>query len=66
MANKECGELVAALARFALGQCDESDVIDELVDVQIVAAQLEIALGPSRVGRARARKLARLRERLEP
>jgi len=61
MAMGEFGELIAALnRRICQGRGDDSDVIDEIADAEIMLAQLRHIFGAERVDERRAEKLTRL------
>lgn len=64
MMVEECGELVTALARVHRGRCSDSNVIEEAVDVIIVALQLGLFLGDERFLELLGDKTARLETRL--
>ena len=63
---EECGELVAAASRVLRGRTDASAMAQEIADVRIMLDQMEHAYGlAAEVSDWRAKKLARLAERLD-
>lgn len=64
MLQEECGELVAAVNRWRRGRAGAFEaMIEEIADVEILIDQMRLVYG-AEIDAARARKLARLRERL--
>jgi len=64
MLTEECGELVAAVNRYRRGRAGAFEaMIEEMADVSILLDQMRLVYG-AEIDAARARKLARLRERL--
>lgn len=64
MLQEECGELVAAVNRYRRGRDGAFEaMIEEMADVSILIDQMRLVYG-AEIDAARARKLARLRERL--
>lgn len=64
MAIEECAELTNALAKLARGRASQADIITELADVSIMVDQLAMFFGEESFKQERARKIARLEERL--
>lgn len=64
MLTEECGELVAAVNRWRRGREGAfPSLLEEIADVEILIDQMRLVYG-AEIDAARARKLARLRERL--
>lgn len=64
MLTEECGELVAAVNHYRRGRAGAFEaMIEEIADVEILIEQMRLVYG-AEIDAARARKLARLRERL--
>lgn len=64
MLQEECGELVAAVNRWRRGREGAfPSLLEEIADVEILIDQMRLVYG-AELDEARARKLARLRERL--
>ena len=68
VAVEECAELIDAIMKHRRGRIGINEVITEIADVQIMCAQLEYIFGGTSkiVEMERARKMDRLRGRLEP
>lgn len=64
MMHEEMGELSAALEHYKRGRCKEDEVITEIADVTIVAAQMALYFGYDEVNAEIERKLDRLEEKL--
>lgn len=64
MAIEEMAELILALRHYDRGRISGQEVISEIADVQIMMAQLAVMYGEHRVEEAKAKKLARLAERV--
>lgn len=65
MLQEECGELIAAINHWFRDRDDAFDLmIEEIADVEILIDQMRLEFG-AEIDAARARKLARLKERLE-
>lgn len=64
-AVEELGKLVVALMQNRKGRATDEDVITEIADVGIVLAQLERVWGVELVVAERARKIQRLRRKIE-
>lgn len=62
---EECAELIAVLKHFKRGKVTESEVIDELADVVLMAHQLMFMFGEESVYRAIDKKLDKLRGLLQ-
>lgn len=60
--EEEAGELIIALARLRRGR--ESNVIEEIADVLIMASQMRTMFGPDAVDSVIAFKMERLRTTL--
>lgn len=63
MAIEECAELINALEKYRRGRVTRNEVREEIADVQIMCAQLELIFGECKP--ERMRKIDRLRGRLE-
>lgn len=65
MLFEECGELLSAIGKLKRGRCDKYDVITELADVSIMVEQMAVLFGHDEYVAEKARKLMRLKERLD-
>lgn len=65
MLQEECGELIAAINQLDRRRISVDDVAEELADVAIMLGQAAEIVGIERCREAKARKLARLEQRLE-
>lgn len=65
MLFEECGELLSAIGKLKRGRNDKYDVITELADVSIMVEQMAILFGYDEYVAEKARKLTRLKERLD-
>ena len=45
MVIEECAELINNIAKFFRGRCDDTDIIHEMVDVQLMINQMRAILG---------------------
>jgi len=64
MLQEECGELIAAINRWFRDRNDAFEaMVEEMADVEILIDQMRLVYG-AEIDEARARKLARLKERL--
>lgn len=64
---EELGELLAALAQHIRGRVDTPAVLEEIADARIVLFQLAVNLdpmGPAKIEKIMAAKLARLERRI--
>lgn len=64
-AAEECAELAAACSRFANGKCSESEVIEELADVELICGQLRRFFGDVAVDAVLGVKTHRFLARLD-
>lgn len=64
MAGEECSELTTEIFRYWRGRSDESDLAEEVADVEIMLEQLRVILGDPKVDAHKKHKLTRLRKRL--
>ena len=65
MAIEECSELINALCKWRRKRVDDSAVITEIADVQIMTQQLSLMFGEEAVASESDRKLERLAMRIE-
>jgi NTP pyrophosphatase (non-canonical NTP hydrolase) len=65
MMHEEMGELSAALEHYKRGRCKEDEVITEIADVMIVAAQMALYFGKEEVDAEIDRKLEKLEKKLD-
>lgn len=65
MAIEECAELINALEKLRRNRVGPIDVITEIADVQIMTTQLAYMFGEKEVAAERARKVERLKGRIE-
>lgn len=65
MVGEECSELSAEVSRFMRGRSDESDLADEIADVEIMVEQMRVNLDEDVIEKAKQSKLKRLRSRLQ-
>lgn len=65
MANEEFGECITAINQFRRGRIDSDKLAGEVADAFIMANQLAIIAGESRVQELIEYKLRRLKERLD-
>jgi NTP pyrophosphatase (non-canonical NTP hydrolase) len=62
---EEVGEALTALSHYDRGRCDASHIVEEMVDVVIMAEQMAMVhVNLEEYQEIRSRKLARLGERL--
>ncbi len=64
LAIEECSELINALCKEKRGRATDADVITEIADVQIMCEQLALMYGKEEVMLEKARKEARLFQRM--
>lgn len=64
MAVEECAELINVLAKESRGRVTKEEIITEIADVSIMAAQLSIIYGVEATEKEIERKIARLDARL--
>lgn len=62
---EECSELILSIQHFRRGRVNEDKVAEEIADVMIMSEQARLIFGPDRVDKWKARKLKRLKERVE-
>lgn len=65
MAIEECSELINAIEKYRRGRVGTIDIITEIADVQIMMAQLAYIFGEKQVEDEVARKIERLKGRIE-
>jgi hypothetical protein len=67
MATEECGELIIALMKLERlhNGSSQSDIINEIADVEIMMEQLRYIFGDGAVNQAKIKKLFRLEERVK-
>lgn len=65
MVIEECAELIHVISAFRRGRATTDQMLDELADVLIMADQLKVMFGPTRVQIHYDRKLERLKNRLK-
>lgn len=63
MMIEECGELIVALSHWKRGRAH--NIPEELADVEIMLDQMRYIFGEGAVDKQKARKLLRLRSRIE-
>lgn len=65
-AQEECAELITAVSHYLRDDHEGGleGVIEECADVEIVCRSIRLIVGSARVDEAKARKLARLAERI--
>lgn len=64
LAVEECSELITALQHNKRGRGTIADVVEEIADVKIMVAQLEMMFGEQSVAKVVGEKMNRLRDRL--
>jgi NTP pyrophosphatase (non-canonical NTP hydrolase) len=66
MAQEECAELIVALSHYQRNPTDATfcDVVNELADVKIMVAQMELLFGQTEVAIKIGEKMAGLQEKL--
>lgn len=65
MVGEECSELSAEVSRFMRGRSDETDLAEEIADVEIMLEQIRLIIDEKEIEVAKDRKLRRLRKRLQ-
>lgn len=63
--QEECAELITAVSHSERGRIEEHEMADEIADVIIMCTQATCIVGVHHVANALARKLSRLRGRIE-
>lgn len=65
MVGEEATELATAIFQYWRGRVDKEELAKEAADVEIMLEQLRVIIGDSIVDREKARKIRRLRNRLD-
>lgn len=63
-AQEECAELIHRIARALLGDIGKEEIAEEVADVEIMCAQLQVIIGQEEVDSWKIKKIARLEERI--